>query len=234
MTDRGETLVLVPGLACTRELFAAQISALASTWRIHVAEVGRDNSIPGMAARILGTVRGPFALAGLSMGGYVAFEVLRQDASRVTRLALLDTTAAADAEPARRRRSDLIAHARTGRLDRVHAALWPRLVAPDRLADSALEAVVRGMLERTGAETFIRQQTAILNRRDAGGDLAGIQVPTLVVVGEHDAITPVSAASEIAAGIASAELVVLREAGHLSPLEAPAAVTAALSSWLGG
>ncbi len=229
---RGRQLVFVPGLACTSELFAAQIEALGSAHVIRVATTDLDDSIGDMAARLLDEVVGSFVLIGLSMGGYVALEVMRRAASRVLGLVLLDTSAALDEEAARERRLRLIDLAADNRLDDVHAELWPRLVAPHHLGDRALEMRVRAMLETTGPDAFIRQQNAILTRRDSRDGLASIAAQTLVVVGEHDVITPIPAARTIAEGIASARLDIVGGAGHLSSMEAPAAVTLALAEFL--
>ena len=119
-----------------------------------------------------------------------------------------------------------------GRFEEVQAQLWERLVHPDRLHDSALESVVRGMMREMGVETFARQQRAIMGRRDARALLRSIKAPTLVVVGDHDALTPPELAREMADGVEGASLVVVPECGHLSPLERHEAVTRALQTWL--
>lgn len=225
-------LVLVPGLGCTEQLFAGQIQRLSRHSRLKVADVRQDDSITGMARRLLDTIDGPFALAGLSMGGYVAMEIVRQAPGRVTRLALLDTTAAPDAEAARATRLELSALARQGRLDKVHEALWPRLVAPRHQNDPDLESEVYAMLVATGGETFARQQTAIMGRPDSRPLLAGITVPTLVLVGSEDVITPVDVAAEMANLAATSRLRIIDGSGHLSTMEAAAAVTIAIEEWL--
>ena len=225
-------LVLVPGLLCTHALFSAQIDALASSVQIIVADHTRDDSMEAIASRLLADVPERFALAGLSMGGYVALEVMRQAPQRVTRLALLDTSARPDTEDARQRRLGQIAAAEAGRFEDVQAELWPRLVHPDRLQDGALERVVRGMMREMGVETFARQQRAIMGRRDSRALLRSIKAPTLVLVGDHDALTPPELAREMADGIEGASLVVVPECSHLSPLERPETVTRALQTWL--
>jgi pimeloyl-ACP methyl ester carboxylesterase len=166
------------------------------------------------------------------MGGYIALELLRQAPGRIARLALLDTSARADAPEQRLRRGELIELARAGRFDEVADLAYPGLVHPDRLADQALRATVRSMAQDTGAEAFIRQQTAIMNRPDSRADLAAIGCPTLVLVGDADQLTPPARAQEIAAGIRGAQLVEVPASGHLSTLEQPERVTAALVAWL--
>lgn len=227
-----EALILVPGLLCTRALFAPQVDALAPSVRIIVADHARDDAMKAIASRLLAAAPTRFALAGLSMGGYVALEVLRQAPERVTRLALLDTSARPDTEDARERRLGQIAAAEAGRFEEVQAELWPRLIHPDRLHDRALEAIVRGMMRESGVEKFVRQQRAIMGRRDSRALLGAIEVPTLVLVGAQDALTPPELAREMADGIEGASLVVVPQSGHLSTLERPEAVTRALQAWL--
>lgn len=227
-----ETLVLVPGLNCTRALFAPQIEALSATCRIIIADQRQDDSTGTMAARLLAEAPERFAVAGLSMGGYVALETLRQAPERVTHLALLDTSARADTPEAGANRERLIAQAESGRFEEVHRTLWPRLVHPDRLQDGALESVVLQMMRDTGADAFVRQERAIMARQDLRPLLPGIEIPTLVLVGEQDVLTPPELSREIAEAIEWASLVVVPECGHLSTLEQPEAVNRALDAWL--
>ncbi len=227
-----ETLVLIPGLACTARLYESQIAALSTERRVVVADHARDDSIPAIATRLLRDAPDRFALAGLSMGGYVAMEVMRQAPERVERLALLDTSARPDTPEASQDRRRLIALAEAGRLEEIHAALWPRLVHPDHRDDQALQDVVLGMMRETGAEAYVRQQRAIMTRPDSRPSLPGIEIPTLVLVGEGDAITPPEIARETAEMIEWASLVVIPEAGHMSTLEQPERVNEALRLWL--
>ncbi|MEE1657786.1 alpha/beta fold hydrolase [Microvirga sp. CF3062] len=227
-----ETLVLIPGLACTSRLFEPQVAALGSERTILVADHTRDDSIPAIAARLLREAPERFAVAGLSMGGYIALEVMRQAPERVARLALLDTSARPDSVEASQDRERLIALAQAGRFEDIHSRLWPRLVHSDRQADQDLQEVVIGMMRETGAEAYIRQQRAIMARADSRPNLPGIEVPTLVLVGEGDAIMPPEIAREMAEMIEWASLVVVPESGHLSTLEQPERVTRALRLWL--
>ena len=185
-----------------------------------------------MASRLLAGAPERFALAGLSMGGYVALDVLRQAPGRVEALALLDTTARPDSESSRDSRERLIALAESGQFEQVHSLLWPRLVAPARLRDRSLEATVLGMMRDTGPEAFVRQERAIMARRDSRPDLPAIEIPTLVLVGEDDAITPPEHAREMADMIEWSSLVVVEKAGHLTTIEQPDMVTDALKAWL--
>jgi pimeloyl-ACP methyl ester carboxylesterase len=231
MTEPLPTLLL-PGLLGSPRLYAPQLPALWQFGPVMVADHRRDDSIAAIARRILVHAPPRFSLLGLSMGSYIALELLRQAPGRIARLALLDTSARADAPEQRLRRGELIELARAGRFDEVADLAYPGLVHPDRLADQALRATVRSMAQDTGAEAFIRQQTAIMNRPDSRADLAAIGCPTLVLVGEADQLTPPARAQEIAAGIRGAQLVEVPASGHLSTLEQPERVTAALVAWL--
>jgi pimeloyl-ACP methyl ester carboxylesterase len=224
-------IAFAPGLACTRELFSPVIAGLPGHDSI-IVDATQDETLAAMAARFLESAPERFALAGLSMGGYLALEIIRQAPGRVDRLALLDTSARPDSEEASQRRRALMALARSGDLDAVHEVLWPRLVHEDRRDDAALEEVVRTMLHETGVEAFIRQQRAIMGRMDSRPTLGAIACPALVLVGEDDAITPPAMAYEMADAIADAELDVITDCGHLATLERPDAVTRALERWL--
>jgi pimeloyl-ACP methyl ester carboxylesterase len=173
-----------------------------------------------------------FALAGLSMGGYIALEIIRQAPHRVARLALLDTAAGAESREQTRRRMQLIALAEHGKFLDVSDALLPLLIHPTRLEESALTNVVKSMAKNVGKEAFVRQQRAIMNRADSLGLLATITCPTLVLCGRQDALTPLARHEEIAAGIKGARLEIIENCGHLSTLERPVEVTAALRRWL--
>lgn len=233
-TKTPEALVLIPGLNCTPALYAQQWPALAPGRQILVAETTADDTIGAMVERLLVTAPERFALCGLSMGGYIALDVMRRAPERVTRLALLDTTAKPPTPETNAPREQMIALAEKGAFDNVVTLLWQKLVAPDRLADEALRLEVRAMAETIGPEGFIRQQRAIMGRPDARPVLATISVPTLVVVGAEDAITPPDEAREIAAGIGTkVRYLEVPGCGHLSTLEAPQIVTPALLDWLG-
>lgn len=229
-----EALVLTPGLNCTAALYAPQWPALAPGRPILVAENARDESIGAIAERLLAAAPERFALCGLSMGGYIAFEVMRRAPERVTRLALLDTSAAPATPETNLPREQMIALAQKGAFDNVTTLLWQKLVAPARLADETLRLEVRQMAEEIGAAGFVRQQRAIMGRVDSRPGLPAIAVPSLVVVGAEDGITPPHEARAIAAGIgASARYLEIPACGHLSTLEAPEIVTKALLDWLG-
>jgi pimeloyl-ACP methyl ester carboxylesterase len=225
-------LVLVPGLLCSLRLYAPQLPALWARGPVTVADHTRDESMSAIAQRILAAAPPRFALAGLSMGGYVALEIVRQARERVARLALLDTTARPDTPEQTESRRQLMELAARGRLPQVADSLFERLVAPSRHDDAGLRELNRMMAEEVGAAAFARQQLAIMGRADARPSLGEIRCPTLVLVGDSDALTPPNRAAEIAAGIVGARLITVAGCGHLSTLERPLEVTQALLAWL--
>lgn len=225
-------LILIPGLLCTAELFGPQVSALGKSHAIEVADHTGSPSLADIAASILARAPQRFALAGLSMGGYIAFEILKQAPERVSRLALLDTNARADRPEQAQQRRDLVAEARRDGLAAAADKLLPFLVHPARLTDGALTSLVRRMAEDTGVGVFARQQEAIIARPDNRPFLPSIRCPTLIIVGAEDAITPVKVAEEMRAGIPGSRLEVIPDCGHLATLERPETVNRLLADWL--
>jgi pimeloyl-ACP methyl ester carboxylesterase len=225
-------LLLIPGLLASARLYAAQIPALWQCGPVMVADHTRDDTMAALAARILSGAPAVFALGGLSMGGYLCFEILRQAPQRVAKLALLDTSARPDTPEQTAGRRAQIALASQGRFREVLDAQFPRLVARMHREDPALRALLGQMAEEVGVEAFIRQQTATMGRADSRPTLGNIRCPTLVLAGEEDELTPPERAAEIAHGIAGARLVTVPQCGHVSTLEQPAAVTQALLEWL--
>jgi pimeloyl-ACP methyl ester carboxylesterase len=226
-------IVLIPGLLASARMYAAQIPQLWRVGPVLIADHTRDDSMSGIARRILGVAPARFALVGLSMGGYIAFELLRQAPERIAKVALLDTSARADAPEQSAMRRAQMTLASQGRLAEVVEQQFPRLVHREHRADAALRQVFTLMAEDVGAAGFVRQQTAILGRADSRPTLGSIRCPTLVLVGEADELTPPERAAEIAAGIPAARLTTVPQCGHLSTLEQPDEVTRALLEWLG-
>ena len=224
-------LMLLPGLNCDARLWRDVIAGLRDEADSIVADLSAHDTIAGMARAVLAAAPARFALAGLSMGGYVALEVMRQAPERVTRLALLDTTARPDDAARRETRRAGMAAAAQGKFGLVARTMQPGLLAPQHL-DQPVAAEVIAMSERTGADVYLRHQEAIMGRIDSRPFLGAIGVPTLVGVGEFDALTPPELAREMAAAIPGAQLAVFAGAGHMSTMEAPEAVVAAMRDWL--
>ena len=225
-------LVLVPGLLCSARLYTAQVTALWPLGPVEIADHRRDSDMAAIAQRILANAPTRFALAGLSMGGYIAFAMMRLAPERIARLALLDTSARPDLPDQVAGREKFIALAEAGKLSEVVETLIPRFLHRNRANDEPLTNEVRAMAAETGAAAFVRQTRAIMGRPDSRPLLSSIRCPTLVLVGEGDELTTPEMAKEIAAGIAGSTLTVVPDCGHLSTMEKPDAVNAALTAWL--
>jgi pimeloyl-ACP methyl ester carboxylesterase len=230
MPDR-VPLLLLPGLLCDERLWRDQIAALGDVADAQVADLTLDDNVAAMARRALESAPERFALAALSMGGYVAFEILRQAPERVLRLALFSTSAAPDSpERAAQRRAGMES-LQYGRFVGVTKRLLPQLIHPDRVAGE-LGAEVRAMAQRVGGEAFLRQQRAILGRPDSRPLLPSIQAPTLVAVGDADVLTPPTQSEEIHQGIPDSRLYLFCRCGHLPAMESPDETTRLLRRWL--
>ena len=227
-------IVCIPGLLFTPRLYAEQLPSLWRFGPVSVAQHSHQESVEEIAQSILAAAPQSFALIGLSMGGYISFEILRQAPERVVKLALLDTSARPDSSEQTANRRGQIERARSVPIQEISDALFPRLVDRSRWQDESLRDLFRQMAAETGVEGFIRQQTAIMSRPDSRPGLREIHCPTLVLVGEGDELTPPELAAEIADGVAGARLVKIPQCGHTSPLEQPQAVTSALVEWLEG
>lgn len=230
--DQTIPILLVPGLASSPRIYAPVIPALWRFGSVMVANHIRDDSMAAIARRILAEAPPRFALAGHSMGGYIAFEIMRQAAERVTRLALINTQARPDTGEAAERRRGLMARARRGELRIVREEMFPDLVHPSRRDDASLRVLVHEQGEDVGVEGYLRQQTAIIARVDSRPTLATIKCPTLVLTGDADSTIPNALSKEMAEGIAGARLVILSQCGHLPQPEQPEATAAALTEWL--
>ena len=225
-------LLLVPGLLCDEILWAYQVASLVDLADISIAGLTRDDEIEAMAARTPSEAPESFALAGLSMGGYVAQEIMRQAPERVTRLALLDTSALADSAEQRERRTSFIGQTQKGKFKSVTSCLLPMFIHENRLDDAELTGKIMTMAVNIGKEAFIRQQHAIMNRKDGFDVLACVSCPTVVICGRQDNLTPLAQHQAMVDAIPDAILVAIEDSGHLSPIEQPHAVSAALRYWL--
>ncbi len=235
---RRPTLALLPGLLCDRTVWAAQVEALRERFEIVVPDWGLLDSLPAMAERLLAEVHAPsFSLAGHSMGGRVALEVVRRAPGRVERLALFDTgykplAPGAEGELERAGRLALLQVAQRQGM-RAMAGQWARgMVHPRQLGTPLFEAVLR-MIGRRTPEVFEAQIHALLARPDATALLGRIACPTAVAVGREDAWSRLPQHQAMHEAIAGSALHVIDDCGHMSPMEQPAAVTAVLRGWLG-
>lgn len=234
---QSETLVLVPGLMCDDTIWRDQVAALSGERDILVPEHGLSDSLGAMAERILDQAPGPFALAGHSMGGRVALEVMARAPERVMRLALLDTgykgLAAGEAgerEKAGRYRLLEIAQ-RDGML--AMAKEWASgMVHPSRLTDAPLMDAIHSMIAQASVAKFDAQIRALLTRPDRTALLAELHLPTLVLCGHDDSWSPIARHEEMARLIEGSHLVDVPECGHMSTMEKPEAITTALRDWL--
>ena len=226
-----QPIVFLPGLICDQRLWRDVIDGMSGSIAPMVADLRLDDTIAAMAARTLAAAPPRFALAGLSMGGYVALEIMRRAPDRVTHLALFDTSARADTEERRETRRKGIAMIGEGKFIGVSRGLLGQLIAPHHLGTPLAEEV-QAMSERVGPEVYIRQQRAIMNRIDSVPFLKDIAVPTLVGVGALDKMTPPELAEEMAGNIPGAKPVQFPDAAHLPTMENPGPVVEAMRAWL--
>lgn len=232
--DNTMPILLVPGVVCSPRIFSPVVPALWRFGPVTVANHIRDDNMGAIARRILAEAPPRFALAGHSMGGYIAFEILRQAPERVAKLALMNTQARPDMPEATTRRRGLMARARNGDYRGVLEELFSGFVHPSRLGDASLRQLVYDMGDDVGPEAFVRQQTAVISRPDSRPSLAWIKCPTLVLTGDEDNSVPNSQSVEMANGIPGAKLVILPDCGHLPQLELPQATADALVEWMRG
>jgi pimeloyl-ACP methyl ester carboxylesterase len=230
-------LVLVPGLTCDIAVWQHQIAALGSACHIQVAEHGMADSLGAMAERLLALAPPRFALAGHSMGGQVALEVVARAPERVERLALLDTGfeglkpgEAGERERLGRYRLVDIAR-RQGMPAMAREWAWG-MVHPEHRSDAGMMDVIHRMVCRATVEQFEAQVQALLRRPDRTALLPAIDVPTLVLCGHEDAWSPIERHEDMAARIPDSVLVDVPHCGHMSPLEQPEIVSCALQAWL--
>jgi len=230
--DNSMPILLVPGLVSSPRIYAPVLPALWRCGPVTVANHIRDDNMGAIARRILAEAPPRFALAGHSMGGYIAFEIMRQAPERVARLALINTQARPDTAEATERRRGMMARAKAGGYHEVIDELFPGFVHPSRRDDAALRQLVHDMADDVGVDAFLRQQTAVIGRPDSRPALAWIKCPTLVLSGDQDNTIPNSLSIEMASNIPDAKLVILPNCGHMPQPEQTEATAAALVEWL--
>ncbi|GFE65901.1 alpha/beta fold hydrolase [Litoreibacter roseus] len=227
-----DPLVLIPGMMCDARLYGPQIKHFGRNRAIHLAAITAHDRVEALAADILTNAPSKFALAGLSMGGIVAMEVLRQSPGRVTRLALMDTNALSETPKVAAAREPQIVRVLAGALPEVmREEMKPNYLAPGDGRDAVLDLVMDMALD-LGEGVFLRQSRALQRRPDQQATLRRCDVPTLVLCGEHDALCPIKRHTFMADLIPDAELVVVPDAGHLPTLEQPQEVIEAMETWL--
>lgn len=225
---------ILPGLLEDADAFAAVMRGLADVAACQVADMTRANTIAGLARTALEQAPpGPLHLAGHSMGGYVALEVMRQAPGRVAKLALLNTNARPDSPEATENRRRLLKLAETD-FKAVITTLLPKLMTPEHVRDAALAGIVDTMALGVGKEAFKRQQEAIIGRIDSRAHLGAIRCPTLVVAASRDQLMPVEVLREMAEGIPGARLAIVEDCGHMASMEQPREVIALLREWITG
>jgi pimeloyl-ACP methyl ester carboxylesterase len=232
-------VVLLPGLVCDAAVWAHARAPLEARAPVIIPDYGLLDSLGRMAEKVLQEAPPRFALAGHSMGGRIAFEIIRRAPQRVTALAILDTGVAplAAGEPGEREaagRYELLAVARERGMAAMAARWVQGMVWAPRLQDGELIQGVIDMFARRSADLFAAQIRALLGRPDASGLLAGIRCPTLVLCGQQDGWAPAARHVEMAEKIPAARLVLVPDCGHMCTMERPEAVTRALLDWHAG
>ncbi|WP_109313903.1 alpha/beta fold hydrolase [Ruegeria sp. AU67] len=227
-----EPLVLLPGLMCDSRVFAPQIAHFSRQRAVAVAPVSLGERIEEIASGLLDQLPHRFALSGFSMGGVVALELIRRAPDRISRLCLMATDAQSDTPQIAATREEYMVGAKAGRLEEVMRKIFGSdTLAPGPRRVPILSDVTAMALDQ-GADVFERQMRALQRRPDQQGALRMIKVPTLVLCGAHDLLTPVRKHAFMADLIPNAELNVVEDAGHLPTLEAPQVVNEALENWL--
>jgi pimeloyl-ACP methyl ester carboxylesterase len=228
------TLLILPGLLEDADAFDALVSGTQDIATAFFADMTRADSIAGLATEALKQApEGPFLLAGHSMGGYVALEILRQAPARVAKLALLNTNARPDTPESTENRRRLMALADRD-FEGVINALMPKVMSAEHQKDPVMSGIVAAMALGIGKDAFKRQQEAIINRIDSRPHLAAIRCPTRVVAARDDAIMPVELLEELAKGIRGARLDVVEDSGHMASIEQPEEVVRIVRDWIQG
>lgn len=230
-------LILLPGLACDAEVWRHQARVLGEVTRVRVPDYGASDSIEEMARAALARAPERFAMAGHSMGGRVAFEIVRRAPERVAGLALLDTAykpfpGGEAGEREKAERMGYVEIAKTQGMKAMAHTWLQKMVHPSRLSDAPLIEAIVEMFGRKSPEIFVAQIQALLGRPDAGPVLGTIGYPTLVLCGREDAWSVLDVHRDMAARIVGARLVAIENCGHMAPMEGPEEVTAALKEWL--
>lgn len=230
-----EPLVLLPGRLCDERIFDYQVSELTKLCEVRVGDITKADSLEELARQVLANAPSQFALGGLSLGGIVALEIVRQAPGRVTRLALLDTNPGGNtfrhlAEFEAQTHQALLSPENFLRL--TTDFFYPQMVHPDRLYDNPLKKKVVEMALAVGPAAFVRQNKALQGRKSRWDDLPGINCPVLVLSGREDRVCPLIIQEAMTRLFPQVQQVIIENCGHLSTLEQPRPVTEALKDWL--
>ena len=225
-------ILLIPGLGTSPRTYSNILPQLWQHGHVTIANQTHDDSMEAMAKCILTAAPPSFALIGHSMGGYVAFEIMRQAPERVLKLALMNTSARPDGDEAKEKRKAQIEKAKHGMFAEIIEGALPAFLHTQNKDDENLRRIITDAHNDAGADAYIRQQMAIMGRPDSRPDLENIKVPTLVITGSDDKLIPLEPSQEIVSAITGAELVVIQNAGHMAALEQPEEVSKVLADWL--
>lgn len=231
--DGRPPLLLLPGTACDRRIFQPLIDRLGD-YPVIVGDLTGGRTMPDIARSVLAAAPSVFLLAGFSLGGICALEMVAQMPHRVAKLALIDSTARPDPPANAEIRRGAVERARTMGMDTFILDGWERLVAPANVGDVGLREEIVAMARDCGPDNLETQAEAAIHRADSRPRLAAIGIPTLVLAGEHEQICPIEAQYEMAKGIAGANLQLIANAGHFAPLENAEAVALHIDRWLKG
>jgi len=227
-----EPLVLLPGMGCDDRLFTPQLREFGRERAVMIAPISQADRVETIVADLLPQLPERFALAGLSMGGIVAMEVLNRIPNRITRLCLMDTNPQAESPAVAATREPLIVGAQTGRLDEImRQAMLPEFLAPGPQRMEILNLMYQ-MAADLGPEVFVSQSRALQRRPDQQATLRKCKVPTLIMCGEYDKLTPVRRHEFMADLVPAAQLKIIEDAGHIPTLEQPEVTNAAIRGWL--
>lgn len=227
-----ETIIALPGTLCTARLFQYQKAAMQDTTDWHDGNHSNSDNLKEVAANIINSVNGKFALMGLSYGGIIAFEILRQAPERVSKLILLNTNYKKPSEATRAAQQRFLGMSQLGEFRKITTDfLLDAMLHPKHATQTEIREIVLKMTTDTGPSNFFNQVKAQLGRPDSSPDLPKIKCPTLVIAGAQDKICTPELHEEMAALIPNSILEIIEECGHLSTLEQPEKVTEIIKKW---
>lgn len=227
------TLVLVPGLLCDATVWQPVIDAFKKRLPVLVGDCSSQDSITQMAKDILDSADGDLFVAGHSMGGRVALEMVRLAPDRVAKLLLADTGVHPKREDEEAKRQVLVDLGNERGMGALAEKWLPPMVHPDRIDDGVLIGALTQMVERMSPKLHARQIKALLDRPDATSGLKDITCQTVLVAGRQDAWSPVEQHEAMLPHLRDARMKVIEDAGHFAPIERPSAFISVMEEWLG-